>query len=228
MQIYVFPILIQIYYLWNKIIHMKKYIIILYLISAFVFCYAVYGENDILRTVVKPIPLILLLFSFKPDSKYRKFIFAGFIFSLAGDIFLMKIVDQFIFGLAAFLTAHIFYIIAFRVRLKKLKLLSSLPFYLIAVALAYYFYPHLGDMLIPVLVYIFVIMTMVWRAFLQRNFNKTALYAFAGAVLFAVSDSNIAFTKFIEDYEYSKIITIVLYWSAQFLIAKSAFAYSEK
>ncbi len=228
MQIYVFPVLTQIYYLWNKIIHMKKYLILLYIFFAFVFCYAVYAENDILRTVTKPIPLIILLFSLKPDSKYRKFIFAGFIFSLAGDVFLMKIIDQFIFGLAAFLIAHIFYIIAFRVRVKTFKFISSLPFYAIAVALAYYFYPHLGDMLVPVLVYIFVIMTMVWRAFLQKNFNKTAVYAFAGAVLFAVSDSNIAFTKFIQDYEYSKIVTIVLYWSAQFLIAKSAFVYSEK
>jgi len=207
---------------------MKKYLILLYLVSAFVFCYAVNTENDILRTVTKPIPLTLLLLSLKPDSEYRKFIFIGFIFSLAGDLFLLKIINQFILGLAAFLLAHVFYIIAFRIRIKTLKPLSSLPFYLIAAVLAYYFYPYLGNMLIPVLVYIFVIMTMVWRAFLQRNYNKKAVYAFTGAVLFAISDSNIAFSKFVEDYEYSKIITIILYWFAQFLIAKSAFTYYEK
>lgn len=200
---------------------MKKILSILYVLIALTFCYAVYIENDLLRTVSKPIPLIILFFLLKPNSKYRKLIFIGFVFSLAGDIFLMKLLDQFIFGLAAFLIAHVFYIIAFTKRVKKLKLLSSLPFYIIAGALAYYFYPHLEKMALPVLIYIFVIMTMVWRAYLQKNYNKFAIYAFVGAVLFAISDSNIALTKFVQDYDYSKIVTILLYWSAQFLIYKS-------
>ena len=158
----------------------------------------------------------------KPDSKYRKLIFAGFIFSLLGDIFLLKVLDLFIYGLISFLIAHIFYITAFRNRVKSLKPLSSLPFYIVAGVLSYYFYPHLDDMMMPVFIYIFVIMTMVWRAFLQRKFNKSAIYAFIGALLFAVSDSNIAITKFMDDYDYSKIITIILYWSGQFLIYLSA------
>ena len=200
---------------------MKKILIFLYIIFAIIFCYAVYIENDILRTAAKPFPLIILLILLKPNSKYRTFIFIGFIFSLAGDVFLMKLVDQFIFGLAAFLIAHVFYVIAFTKRVKSLKLLSSLPFYILAGALAFYFYPYLDKMALPVLIYIFVIMTMVWRAYLQKNYNKFAIYAFAGAVLFAISDSNIALTKFVQDYDYSKIVTIILYWSAQFLIYKS-------
>ena len=200
---------------------MKKSLSILYVLIALIFCYAVYIENDLLRTISKPIPLIILFFLVKPNSKYRKLIFAGFIFSLGGDIFLLKVVDQFIFGLASFLIAHIFYIIAFRTRVRSLNLLSALPFYILAGALAFYFYPYFGDMKIPVLVYIFVIMTMVWRAYLQRNYNKTAVFALIGAVLFAISDSNIALTKFVQDYDYSKIVTIILYWSAQFLIYKS-------
>ncbi|MCF6365224.1 MAG: lysoplasmalogenase [Bacteroidales bacterium] len=200
---------------------MKKILNVLFVFAALLFCYAVYTEDDLLRTITKPVPLIILLFILKPNSKYRKIILIGFIFSLAGDIFLMKVVDKFIFGLAAFLIAHVFYIIAFSNRFKSLKIISSVPFYVIAGILAYLFYPYLGNMSIPVLVYIFVIMTMVWRAYLQRKHNKFAIYAFAGAILFAISDSNIALTKFVQDYDYSKIITIILYWSAQFLIYKS-------
>lgn len=200
---------------------MKKILIILYIIFALIFCYAVYIENDILRTIIKPIPLILLLILLKPNSIFKSLIFIGLIFSLLGDIFLMKVLDMFIFGLGSFLIAHIFYILAFRKRIKALNLLSSIPFYLAAAALAYYFYPYLGDMIIPVFIYIFVIMTMVWRAFLQRKFDKFAYPAFIGAFLFAFSDTNIAFTKFVQDYEYSKVITIILYWSAQFLIYSS-------
>ncbi len=200
---------------------MKKILITIFLFAGIIFCYAVYIENDLLRTISKPIPLLILLFLLKPNSKFKKLIFVGFIFSLFGDIFLMKVVDMFILGLASFLIAHIFYIIAFSKREKSFKFLSSIPFYFIAAVLAYYFYPHLEDMLYPVFIYIFVIMTMVWRAFLQRKYNNAAIFALIGASIFAISDSNIAFTKFIQDYEYSKIVTIILYWSAQFLIFKS-------
>ncbi len=200
---------------------MKKILVLLYVAAALVFCFAVYIENDILRTITKPVPLIILLFLVKPNSAYNKLIFFGFIFSLFGDIFLMKVIDEFMFGLIAFLIAHIFYIIAFVKRNNRLKLLSSVPFYLVAGILAVFFAQYTGDMTIPVIVYITVIITMAWRAYLQKNYSNIAKFAFFGAVLFVFSDTNIAFTKFYQDYEYSKIVTIVLYWSAQFLIAKS-------
>ena len=200
---------------------MKKVLFFLYFLAAIIFCYAVIIENDLLRTIAKPIPLIILLITVKPTDRFSILIFIGLIFSLLGDIFLMKVIDIFLLGLVSFLIAHIFYIIAFTGRNKKIDLLSSIPIYFIAIVLGYYFYPHLGDMMIPVFVYIFVIMTMVWRSYTQRKFNKYAIFAFIGAVLFAVSDTNIALTKFIQDYEYSKIVTIIFYWSAQFLISLS-------
>jgi len=200
---------------------MKKTLLVLFMLAGLVFCFAVYIENDILRAIVKPIPLIILLFLLKPNSIYKKLIFIGFIFSLFGDIFLMNIIDKFIFGLASFLIAHIFYIIAFSKRKKQLNIISSLPFYAVAGILIFFFYPYLGNMKVPVIIYIIVIITMVWRAFLQRNFDNLAIYALIGAILFAISDTNIAFTKFIQDYDYSKIVTITLYWTAQFLIFKS-------
>jgi len=207
---------------------MKKILTVLYVVAAVIFCYAVYFENDILRTIVKPIPLIVLLFMIKPNSDYNKLIFIGFIFSLFGDVFLMKVIDEFMFGLIAFLIAHVFYIIAFVKRNKQLKILSAAPFYVIAVILAVFFAKYTGDMTIPVIIYISIIITMAWRAFLQKNYSNISKFAFIGALLFVFSDTNIAFTKFYSDYEFSKIVTIVLYWSAQYLIAKSVSSFYTK
>lgn len=200
---------------------MKKVLFALFVISGLLFCYAVYIDNDMFRAIVKPIPLVILLFLLKPNTKYKKMIFIGFVFSLFGDIFLMNIIDKFIFGLASFLIAHIFYIVAFSRRNKDFNIISAIPFYFLAGILIYLFYPHLGEMKLPVILYILIIITMVWRAFLQRNFDNFGIYALIGAFLFAISDTNIAFTKFVQDYDYSKIVTIILYWSAQFLILKS-------
>ncbi len=207
---------------------MKKLLTVLYILAAAVFCFAVFIDNDILRAITKPLPLIILLFMIKPDSSYNKLIFIGFIFSLFGDIFLMKVIDKFMFGLIAFLIAHIFYIIAFVKRNKQLKILSSVPFYLIAGILAVFFAQYTANMTIPVIVYITVIITMAWRAFLQKNYSVTSKFAWFGALLFVFSDTNIAFTKFYADYEFSKIVTIVLYWSAQYLIAKSVSSFYKK
>lgn len=197
---------------------MKKILTITFFAAALLFIFAVYIENDLMRTITKPIPLIALLLLIKPNYTYSKLIFTGFIFSLFGDVFLMKVIDNFVLGLASFLIAHVFYIIAFVKRYNYAKWASAIPFYLLAGSLAWFFYPYLGELMIPVFVYIFVIMTMVWRSFLQRETSKFALFAFLGALLFAFSDTTIAYDKFYGSFEYSKILIIITYWSAQYLI----------
>ncbi len=207
---------------------MKKSLLGLYIVAALLFLLATVLDNDILRSLTKPLPLIALLLAVKPKERYAKLIFVGFIFSLAGDIFLLKTVDEFIFGLSAFLIAHIFYIFAFVQRNKDLKIISALPFYIAAALLGLFFAQYTGDMTIPVLIYITVIVTMAWRAYVQKTYSKIAVYAFWGAVLFVLSDTNIAFTRFYADYKYSSIITMVLYWTAQFYIAKSVNGFYKK
>lgn len=197
---------------------MKKGLNITFFAAALLFIFAVYIDNDLLRTITKPIPLIALLLLVKPNYTYSKLIFVGFLFSLFGDVFLLKTVDNFILGLASFLIAHLFYIIAFVKRYNYAKWTTSIPFYLLAVALSWFFYPNLGELTLPVFAYIFVIMTMVWRSFLQRNSAKYALLALIGALLFAFSDTTIAYDKFYDPFDYSKILIITTYWSAQYLI----------
>jgi alkenylglycerophosphocholine hydrolase len=205
----------------NSTLIMKKILLAFFIVSGLLFCLSIIIENQLLNTITKPIPMIVLILLIKPQNLYNKLIFIGFIFSLLGDVFLLQVIDRFILGLAAFLIAHIFYIVGFYKRVGSLKLLSSIPFYLTAGVLFYFFYPFLGEMLIPVSIYTIVIMTMVWRSYLQRNFDKYAVFAFIGAILFAISDSNIALTKFIQDYQQSQYVTIILYWTGQYLIYRS-------
>ena len=197
---------------------MKKILLSIYIIAGLLFCYSVFTENIVLRTSTKAIPLLVLIFAIKPNNNYNKYIFAGFVFSLFGDILLMHALGYFIWGLVAFLIAHLLYIKAFTKHNSDLKLLNSLPFYAFAGALSIFFAPYLKEMLIPVVVYMFVVATMVWRAFVQKNTTKISQFAFWGAVFFAFSDTNIAVAKFYYNYDYSDIVIIVSYWIAQYLI----------
>ncbi len=203
---------------------MKKLYYLLFVLAALVFLFALYIDSEILAAISKPIPLIMLLLLVKPNNKYNRLIFVGFIFSLFGDVFLMKVVDNFVLGLASFLIGHVFYIFAFLHRKPDAKLLSAIPFYTLAAVLAAFFYfnssPDSGfdELKIPVFAYIFVIMTMVWRSFLQIKSDKLAFLAALGAVLFAFSDSCIAFDMFYRSFNLADVVIITTYWSGQFLI----------
>jgi len=66
-----------------------------------------------LRLITKPIPLLAFLVLLRRDTSYKRFIFAGLLFSLLGDVLLEVSSDFFIYGLLAFLMVHIMYVVAF-------------------------------------------------------------------------------------------------------------------
>ncbi|MCK5028678.1 MAG: hypothetical protein KAR57_03530 [Bacteroidales bacterium] len=82
-------------------------------IAAIIYFIGLYLDNHLLRVVFKPIPVVALLLLLKPSTRFRKYIFVGLVFSLLGDIFLEVSDDLFVFGLLAFLSGHVAYIIAF-------------------------------------------------------------------------------------------------------------------
>jgi alkenylglycerophosphocholine hydrolase len=197
---------------------MKKVFYLLYLLSAIVFVVAFYSENNLWITISKPIPVILLIILVPKGSKYNWLITIGLVFSLAGDILLMKTVNLFLYGLISFLVAHLFYIGAFIKKSKKHGWLSALPFLAYGLAVFLFLRSSLGNALVPVAIYIFVICTMLWRAFVQRNSSNVAKWAFIGAVFFTVSDTMIATYRFYELFFLDRFFTILTYWTAQFLI----------
>ena len=187
-----------------------------------------------LHFIAKPLlvqALLLLLLFTKSVVPNKKLLLIGLFFSWLGDMFLLfedKNALFFIFGLASFLTTHIFYIIYFlRIASPNISLLKKQPI-LIALFLGYgitlvwQLYPTLGHLKLPVMVYAAVICTMLLcslHIFLKVN-RKSAIYFLLGASVFVVSDSLLAINKFYQPFAYAGILIMLTYCAAQFFIVK--------
>ena len=190
------------------------------------------ANQQMLHFIAKPllIPALLLLLFFTKSSLYGKnLLFAGLFFSWMGDVFLLfeyKHALFFIFGLASFLTTHIFYIVYFlRIQSQKTSLLKKQPV-LIALVLAYgitlvwQLYPFLGDLKLPVMVYAAVICSMLLCSLhIFLKVNKTpAVFYLSGAAAFVISDSLLAINKFYAPFAYAGVCIMLTYCAAQFFI----------
>jgi len=192
---------------------------------------------DWLEYATKPLLMILLLLIFTSSYKGRKYtpfrltVMALF-FSWLGDIFLLfqpMNENLFIFGLLSFLIAHIFYIIDYR----KLKFdvkkddksrtfINVRIVFLILIGIALYsiLFNHIGDLKIPIFIYTLVIITMAIAAVQRKGWtdDKSFLLIYFGALLFIMSDSMIAINKFIEPIIYGRVLIMLTYILAQYLI----------
>jgi uncharacterized membrane protein YhhN len=184
------------------------------------------------RTIVyifKPLTMVSIIViaamaGARDRSSYRNLIVAGLCCSLAGDVFLMLPSDQFVPGLLSFLIAHLFYIGAFRTRPSGLSsVLCGLALVVYGSLMLWFLSPRLGDMKLPVSIYIVVILVMVWLA-LNRWVTKRpagAALAAIGAVLFAASDSMIAVDRFHGPFHLADMLILATYFTAQCLFALS-------
>lgn len=183
---------------------------------------AVYLFKPLTTILIAAIALVSLA---PPSIQYKRAIMAGLLFSLAGDILLMVPGDLFLFGLVSFLIAHLFYIFAFvSIGGWFRTLVGAIPFAVIAIILGIVLWPDLGEMRVPALVYMVVILIMAWQAFGQwRQTGQTrALLAFIGAILFVISDLSLAINRFVTPIDLSAILVLGTYYPAQWLIALSA------
>jgi alkenylglycerophosphocholine hydrolase len=199
---------------------MKRMLYFLFVISAITFIVSIYIPIQVVANISKPIPLLILIFLVKWKSPYNMLIGSGLIFSLAGDV-LLESFRLFVPGLVAFLIAHVFYTAAFIKKSSRTSLLSSLPFLAFAVGMFLFLRPHLGEMILPVAIYIVIISVMFWRSLEQKHIGKEGKYAFLGAALFTLSDSILAINRFYEPVYLSGLWIMASYWGAQFLIFKS-------
>lgn len=156
-------------------------------------------------------------------SRYKVAVIAGLLFSLAGDVFLMLPSDRFVAGLVSFLIAHLFYIAAFTSGTGFGLSWRLLPCALYGIVIFSILAPHLGQMKLPVVVYMVVILVMAWQAWEQwrQTGHSQALLAFLGAVLFVISDSALAINRFREGYKSAPALILSTYFAAQWLIARS-------
>ena len=164
------------------------------------------------------------------SNTLSRLMLSAFLFSWIGDILLMSDASLFfILGLSAFLIAHIIYIIAFTKSLRqkkntllKQKFYLALSFYLVAAIIFVILQPHLLNLMIPVLFYTLILTTMVVSALnLYGQIPKKAwLLILAGAFLFMISDTSLAFNKFYSPLPFSNLIIMSTYVAAQYLIMK--------
>lgn len=208
---------------------MKKRNIVLFTALFFVIIFFVSHIFDslILNVISKIIPVILLAFLLPRKNKFQKFIFVGFIFSALGDLLLVLPYDLFMFGLLAFLLAHVNFILGFLNRDKSIQGIAAIVLLFFGILIFLFLFNYLGEMKIAVAVYMMIILIMVWRAFAQRKVDKYSVLAFWGALLFMFSDTNIAFDKFYHSYGFSYVVIMLTYWFGQYLIFLAAEKSSE-
>jgi uncharacterized membrane protein YhhN len=152
--------------------------------------------TDRLHYVLKPLTTLLVAgiayaIPVPISDTYRWLVILGLIVSLAGDVFLMLPDDRyFIFGLASFLVAHLFYIGAYRSRGGfGFTWWLALLYLAYTAALIYLLWPSIVDVRIPVIVYAAVLMVMGWQAaeMWLRWSDLSALAAMLGAIFFMLS-----------------------------------------
>ena len=199
------------------------------IISAVFHLRAEHNKNQAQIYRFKPLTIILIillaLFSQNPPTNfYKAAVITGLIFSLAGDIFLMLPGDKFLPGLTSFLTAHLCYIAAFTNPAGFYdNWFTLLPFLLLGTAVYIYLLPTLNKMRTPTAIYILAITLMAWQAFghWQQTATTNALFAFAGTLLFLISDGTLAINRFRHPFPSAQPIIMSTYFTAQYLIALS-------
>lgn len=188
------------------------------------------GSHDRLHYILKPLTTLLitgiaLAIPAPISDTYRWLVILGLLLSLAGDVFLMLPDDRcFLFGLASFLVAHLFFIGAYRARGGfGFTWWLALLYLAYTALLLYLLWPSITEMRIPVVVYGAVLMVMGWQAaeMWLRWSDLSALAAMLGAILFMLSDSTLALNKFRAPIRQSSVIIMSTYWAAQLLLAWS-------
>jgi alkenylglycerophosphocholine hydrolase len=180
-----------------------------------------------LRLCAKPVPAVALalLVATSGRDRYARAIAAGLLLSAIGDI-LLELPARFVPGLVAFLLAHVAYTTAFVADERRLRPLRAAPFAVWLLAAFLWLRDGLGDMQIPVVVYMLAIGAMMWRAAARVGGwdgpPPGAWAALLGAVLFGLSDTLIAIDRFRAPLPGARYAIILLYWAGQAGIAASA------
>jgi uncharacterized membrane protein YhhN len=182
---------------------------------------AVVRNDKRLEYLCKPLTMVFLIAVASAlevdDPTVRKWFVAALVLSLVGDILLMLPREQFVFGLGAFLLAHVAYIVGLWVDgVGILEFVLGLAIAgLAAVTIAGRILTAVNagehrDVLAPVRVYMVVISLMLASAI-----GTAEALAIAGAALFYVSDALIAWERFVRPRPWHALTIIVTYHVAQ-------------
>ena len=204
-----------------------KYWLFVLIIDAMLELATTVWSLPVLHLITKPLLMVLLAGYFlsivntqKGNLKYV--LLLALFFSWLGDCFLIYKEDTlfFMLGLGSFLLAHIAYIVSF-IKFKKVityPAITSLVvvFIIYTLVLMYVLWSGLGQMKIPVVIYA-IVLTLMGITGVVHNIRVNILPVI-GVVLFIISDSLIAYTKFVGPLYVSGLLIMATYIMAQFLI----------
>ena len=210
---------------------MRPLLCLLALACAGLFLLGLHLELKWLTLLSKPLPVLCLLLWLRsaPASAYSNWVAIGLGFSLLGDMLLEWPADLFVFGLGAFLLAHLAYLVAYLGDSRRLApgalliaaVVAGCMFALLASA-------GLGALLLPVAFYSLAIGCMLWRALARLGSpgitSQSAWLAAIGAALFVLSDSLIGLNRFVAPFDGARYAIILTYWLGQLGIAASVLA----
>jgi uncharacterized membrane protein YhhN len=185
---------------------------------------AVASSRRALEYAAKPLTMVGLItavLAYDTDQHLvRGIVVAALTLSLVGDVLLVLPADLFVPGLAAFLLAHVAYVVAMLV----LGALSGgLLLGLVGVAIAAAVIGvrivrgaarHDPALRAPVLAYLAAISLMVATAA-----GTGVAVVLAGALLFYASDAVLGWTRFVADFGRSRVVVTVSYHLGQALLA---------
>ena len=209
---------------------MSYYPIIIILVLAIIEWIAVEKKWKVVEYIAKPATMLALLGWIGLGVGFGRGILwftLGAVFCLAGDVFLILPRDRFIFGLLAFLIGQICYVIGFNDQPPYVNLLGAVVIIILAIYIGW-LYPKLVTGLkaigktalkIPVLVYSLVISLMVYSAlmtFTRIGWHTPAVISVSlGAILFYISDSILAWDRFVKPIQHGRLMNIIPYHLGQ-------------
>ena len=190
---------------------MQLFALAAYVLFALADWSAVARVSKPLEYVAKPAALAALVVYAAAQPVVQPWLIAALVLSLLGDVYLMLPVDLFVAGLASFLLAHLAYVATFTA--------STGARAVAAIAVALLTSPVATRVLrnvdatpvrLAVASYMLVIALMVGSAIASGG-----LVAASGALLFLVSDSLIAWNRFVKPFAGAQAAIMVTYHLAQ-------------
>jgi uncharacterized membrane protein YhhN len=183
--------------------------------------------------VAKPLATVLLIVHAArrgdDEPAVRRWILAGLVLSLAGDVALLWPKEGFLPGLVSFLLAHLAYIAAFSKRARLGARWAPFGVYaVVAGAVLALLWPGVpGALRVPVLLYVACLAAMaaqaaaVWLASRGGEREGLARIGAIGGALFVLSDALLATNKFAGPLPLASLWVLASYWAAQWCIAGS-------
>ena len=182
--------------------------------------------QPLLNFVFKPLATLIVIAHAWPRGHDapapRRWVLAGFVLSLAGDVALLWPQQGFLPGLVSFLLAHLAYLWAFT-RVQRLAAwpVAFAAYALLAGVILWQLWPGVPAALrAPVVAYVVCLAAMAAQAAVlwRRGSPRGALLALGGA-LFLASDALLATNKFAGPLPLASLWILSTYWAAQWCIA---------